>query len=82
MRTKEKSISNEVCCHVRSGIFTAARREYSPLSISSISIEIDSAILIGSVMDQKIKVNNVTVTEYEDGFAGITDESQWTITFE
>lgn len=57
------------------------KRKYFPMEISSLSIESENALLTGSVLDQKIMVNTVTVETYQDGFEG-APEDEWTITFE
>lgn len=49
------------------------KKTYTKLSISPVAVEMDSTILTGSVTTMKIKVQNVTVDEYDNGFATETN---------
>lgn len=43
------------------------KKNYTRLSISPVRVQIESAILTGSVTECKVQVSNVTVEEYFDG---------------
>ena len=58
-------------CEAASQTFvpTRKKKKYKPLSILPISINMEGAVMVGSVVDQKIKVNKtVEVEEYSYGF--------------
>ena len=79
MKETKKTISKNGC---RSNSISTAkrRREYLPLIFTPLTIECDNTILTGSVMDQKIMVQKVEVTEFQPGFD--TPNHDFEVTFE
>ena len=81
MKTEKQSISKKVCCCASNNATVAVKkREYFPLIFSPLAIECDNSILTGSVMDEKIKVSKVEVTEFQAGFD--TPNHDFEVTFE
>ena len=84
MKANKQTISKNGCsCASKNAMKAVCKREYIPLLFSPLAIECDNAILTGSVMDQKIKVNEVKVTDFQAGF-DIGDDHQdfFEVTFE
>ena len=81
MKANKQTISKNGCrCASKNAAKAVGKREYFPLIFSPLTIECDNAILTGSVMDEKIKVSKVEVTEFQAGFD--TPNHDFEVTFE
>lgn len=61
---------------------TAMRRAYQRMTISNVAVEFSGAVLTGSVTSVSIKVDEVTVEDFEQGFGTTASDDFKEIVFD